>query len=415
MRTRSTALAVLLASALALPLPAALFVGDKAGAPPAAAASETELSTTATEHVSTKVEGLKRSLTRTRAQKAVDKVSVTPAWGRKVELQYRDPATRAWQTVRTWKTANKRTATVKISYGKNWKSHMKSTWRLRFPSARIHADGSQIQASSWTGTVRIMLSDAKLSCKAALVMDAKTGELIFDYNARKRRKVASMTKMMTALLLVENKSLKSKVKVSGQAARTPWGIGLRTGDTVTAKNLLYAMMLPSANDAATASGIAVSGSSKAFAKLMTRRAAELGCEDTVYKNAHGLDRKNAHSTALDQGRIARQIMTGKAYGAIRRAVRTKSKRFTSKRGLGYQLASTDKLLKAKGVYRSFGVKTGTTDDAGCCFAGAFRVGGRLVITVELGAKSDAKRWSSTRELVRIASYASKHDLPRYEL
>lgn len=427
----SRGVAAILAAALAAP--GALALAGCGSAQVGTSAGGTDIAGAGEATTPTKVTGVATKIARERTQRATDKVTVSPAWGRSVELQYLDPASGQWQTQATYQTQNAAKSTVTLDYGDGWKSHAASTWRVHVPAAQVPAGtaagsaagsgdagaaaggGTTETAAEYAKTVKVRLTDPNLVCKSAVVLDAASGQVIFDYKATARHKIASTTKMITAILLTENKSLDEQVKITKETAKTPWGVGLQRGDTVTVKDLLYSMMLPSANDAAVASGIAVAGSTKAFVQRMDQRAAELGATDTVYQNPNGLDKKGAHSTALDQAKIARYIMTDASTGDIRKAVGTWKKSFKSKKGIRYRLENTDKMLKEKGRYKALGVKTGTTDKAGCCFAGCFNVGGRQIVTVELGAQGDWDRWVATRELVDIASYAGKHNLPTYNL
>ena len=137
------------------------------------------------------------------------------------------------------------------------------------------------------------------------------------------------------------------------------------------------------------------GSEKTFAKMMNKKAKELECENTHFKNPHGLDAKDHYSTARDLAEIARYGMKNKTF---RKIVSTKSYQFrTKKKNRKYTVSSTDQLLgNTKGIC---GVKTGTTGDAGCCFVGAYKYNGKTYITVVLGAPYDYWRWEDTKQLI----------------
>lgn len=340
------------------------------------------------------------------------KVTVCPAYGRVVSLQRYNADAKKWVTVASAKTAETYTSTVKLKLDSNWKHRYKTSYRITTPavdgtgSSYCPADEPSAEELASRGAKRarsekITVAYSPVVASSAVVIDAETKAIVYEKYARKQRKVASITKLMTAILLTEKYSLAHKVTVTKEAAKTPWGIGLKKGEKMSVENLLYAMMLPSANDAATASGIAVSGSTAKFTKKMTERAATLGCANTVYSNAHGLDTKSNHSTAYDQALVGAYIMTSKSTAEIRKVANTKMRTVTSAAGRRYYLESTDKLLGKSGFV---GLKTGTTDDAGECFCGAFTADdGRLYISVVLGSKG-GKRFDDSLALAKLTSY-----------
>lgn len=341
------------------------------------------------------------------------KVTISPAYGRTVSLQRYDASAKKWVTVASAKTAETYTSTVKLKLDSNWKHRYKTSYRITTPAVDgtgssycRPADEPSAEELASRGAKRgrsekVTVAYSPVVASSAVVIDAETKAIVYEKYARKQRKVASITKLMTAILLTEKYSLAHKVTVTKEATKTPWGIGLKKGDKMSVENLLYAMMLPSANDAATASGIAVSGSTAKFTKKMTERAATLGCTDTVYSNAHGLDTKSNHSTAYDQALVGAYVMTSKSTAAIRKVAGTKTRTVTSAAGRRYYLESTDKLLGKSGFV---GLKTGTTDDAGECFCGAFTAdNGRLYISVVLGSKG-GKRFDDSQALAKLTSY-----------
>lgn len=340
------------------------------------------------------------------------KITVSPAYGRTLTVQRYDTSAKKWVKVSSKKTDASYKSTVAVKLGASWKNHYKSKFRV--VAAAVRGKGGTYSAAKKPTAEEFTARGAKRSvskkisvtynpvgASSAVVIDAKSKALVYEKNAFKERKIASITKLMTAILLTEKYSLSHKVSITSEAASTPWGIGLVQGDKMSVKNLLYAMMLPSANDAACASGIAVSGTTAKFVKKMTARARKLGCTNTVYKNAHGLDAKGNHSTAYDQALVGAHVMTSKNTSAIRNAARTKSRTISSAAGRSYHLATTDKLLGKNGFV---GLKTGTTDDAGECFCGAFTGSdGRLYVSVVLNSKS-GKRFDDTKALAKLTNY-----------
>ena len=340
------------------------------------------------------------------------KVTICPAYGRTAVLQRYDPDARKWVRAASAKTAASYTSAVKLKLDSAWKHRSKTSYRVLVAAVKGTGEAcdtaSEATAQEFAArgakraySKKITVSYSPVSASSAVVIDAKTKAVVYEKDARAQRKIASITKLMTATLLAERYPLAHKVPVTKEAAKTPWGIGLKKGDKMSVGDLLYAMMLPSANDAATASGIAVSGSITKFTKKMNERAAALGCTDTVYSNAHGLDTKSNHSTAYDQALVGSYVMTSKSTKAIRKAAATKTRTITSAAGRRYYLESTDKLLGKDGFV---GLKTGTTDDAGECFCGACTgADGRLYVSVVLGSRS-GKRFEDSQALAKLTNY-----------
>lgn len=216
----------------------------------------------------------------------------------------------------------------------------------------------------------------------ALVVSAD-GTVYFSRDAHAPVKIASITKVMTAIVALENAPLDTRVVVDAEAAGVgESSAGLIEGDSMDLETALYALMVPSGNDAAIAIAKAVgallpghdgSDPQAAFVAAMNAKAAELGCEDTLYTNPHGLDAgifaSDCHSTASDVGIVVSYAMKNDVFRNVVDSGDT-TVEITSTDGSPrfLSLVSTDELI---GVYEGIcGVKTGTTIDAGYCFAGA---------------------------------------------
>ena len=152
------------------------------------------------------------------------------------------------------------------------------------------------------------------SSKSAILIEASTGEILYEKNANERLKPASMTKMMTLLLTFEamergNLKLEDEVIVSMNAS----GMGgsqilLETGEKITVDNLIKGVTIASGNDAAVALAEKIGGTEEYFVEMMNKRASELGLKDTHFQNAHGIDADNHYSSAYDMGVIARELL-----------------------------------------------------------------------------------------------------------
>src|SRR5918996_2456920 len=152
-------------------------------------------------------------------------------------------------------------------------------------------------------------ADPNSSAAAALIMDAATGEVLYEKNAHIPLPMASTTKVMTALLGVERLRPHEVIRISAYAASmSPSKLYLRPGELVRADDLLQAILLKSANDASAALAEKISGSEKAFARAMTRRARELGAQNTHFENASGLPMDDHYSSVYDLALLLRYAM-----------------------------------------------------------------------------------------------------------
>ncbi|MFN0115215.1 MAG: D-alanyl-D-alanine carboxypeptidase family protein [Paracoccaceae bacterium] len=232
---------------------------------------------------------------------------------------------------------------------------------------------------------------------AALVMDARTGEVLYETNADTRLHPASLTKMMTlyvAFQAIERGeiSLDTMVKVSAHAAgQSPSKLGLRPGQRIALRYLIRAAAIKSANDAATAIGEAISGSEPAFARRMTRTAKALGMTRTTFKNANGLTATGHLSTARDMTVLGRHLFYDfpQYYGIFSRR--------TADAGVA-QVSSTNRrfLDSYKGAD---GIKTGYTVPAGFNLTASAERGKKRIIATILGGKSTVSRNAKMAELL----------------
>jgi D-alanyl-D-alanine carboxypeptidase len=210
--------------------------------------------------------------------------------------------------------------------------------------------------------------------RAALVFDMKTGRVLYKRNPARRMPMASLTKIMTALIVVEQTRPRDRARISRRAlGYSGSGVGvLPKGKKVPVEGLLAGLLLPSGNDAAIALAEHVSGSERRFVRTMNRRARKLGLRCTKFVSPHGLEPGN-RSCAADLAAMSRLAMDEPR---IARLVRRKqvATRFPIKGGRLY-VNSTNPLLRLR--YRgTIGLKTGSTDEAGHCFVGVVRRGRR---------------------------------------
>lgn len=209
--------------------------------------------------------------------------------------------------------------------------------------------------------------------------------LVYDKNANRRHPMASTTKIMTALVALENSRPEEEVIVAAEAAGIEGSsIYLQAGEVQTMENLLYALLLESANDAAAAIAIHVAGSIDGFAALMNTRAQTLGLRDTHFTNPHGLAAPQHYTTAYDLARITAAAMENEAFFRI---VSTKNKMICAADGSKPRsLSNHNKLLRS--YDDCVGVKTGFTKISGRCLVSAAERDGMLLIAVTLDAPDD---------------------------
>ena len=250
-----------------------------------------------------------------------------------------------------------------------------------------------------------------LPAKAYLLMDATTGKVIYERNAHSHLEMASTTKIMTAILALERGNL-SDIITAGQKPYDTGGstIYLEIGEQQTLENLLYALMLESANDAAVAIAEGLAGSEERFVEWMNAKAQAIGAKDTHFANSHGLHDPSHYTTAYDLALIARYAMQNPKFREI---VATEEKTMPGfKNNPPRQLHSHDQLL---GYYEGAnGVKNGYTEEAGLTNVASARRGDTELIAVVLGAQN--LLWTSCMTLldygfdhVRTAVVAHKGD------
>ncbi len=241
-------------------------------------------------------------------------------------------------------------------------------------------------------------ADFDVPCAAAILVDEDSGTVLYEKNADARRPIASITKVMTLLLTFEaleagKISLDDFVPVSEHAYHMGGSqIWLEPGEEMTLNDMLKAICISSANDAAVAVAEYIGGSESAFAEMMNARAAELGMTNTHFVNACGLDEPEHLSTARDVAAMSREMLLHhtevRDYCSIW---------MDTLRGGATQLVNTNKLLKSySGIT---GLKTGTTGKAGVCISASAERDGLRLIAVVLGAASGKERFQAASTLL----------------
>jgi D-alanyl-D-alanine carboxypeptidase (penicillin-binding protein 5/6) len=243
------------------------------------------------------------------------------------------------------------------------------------------------------------VSAEEIKSRAAVVMDATTGRVLYAKNPGLRLMPASTTKLMTALVVLERAHLDDVVTVSRNAAYTPpIKIGLRKGDKVTIETLLNAALIKSANDAAVVLAEAVAGSEDGFAELMNRKALALGLNDTRYINSNGLPGSGQYITAYDLAEIMRSAIR---YPLLREILGTRVAEVSTEGGKTMFVKNTNRLLWADDEF--MGGKTGYTREARHCFVGAGERQSETIIVALLGTPSRDLLWAETEALMALGS------------
>jgi len=234
-----------------------------------------------------------------------------------------------------------------------------------------------------------------IKSRAALTIDASTGEPLFSKNSNRRLPPASTTKLITAIVAIENESLSKVVTISRKASHAaPTKAGFKEGDQVTIEGLLYAALLVSANDAAVALGEAIAGSEQRFVPLMNEKALSIGAQDTKFINATGLPGNGQYTTALDLSKILSYALR---FPKLREIIGTPEAIITTEGGKTFYLRSTDRLLRSD--KKIIGGKTGYTQKAGHCFVCAAQGETRTILVAILGSPSRKNLWKETEKLI----------------
>ena len=338
---------------------------------------------------------------------------IEPAGGREVQLQRYNSADETWSTVMTATADHQDTEAVKetaahvsFSVPAEERAKTNSVWRIYVPA-------TEDAAEAYSENIRVTtqnLESLELSARTACIyrIDGEgTGSLIFSKDADMQHAQASTTKLMTAILLLENGLIDSSATISKHAARTPYASGrLKAGDVYSCRDLLYAMLVPSSNDAATAVAERVGGNEAAFVSMMNARAEKMGLTNTHFRNPHGLDADGHYTTAYELAKLTAYAYT---FPEIRDCWATRYKTIKSlKRGRRWTFWSTNAIF---GYISNFlGGKTGTEGNARCCFTGVYTYGGSTYVTVVLGSGYGFSRWSDTKKLHR---YIQDHAAASY--
>ena len=249
-------------------------------------------------------------------------------------------------------------------------------------------------------------NDLSVDAKASLIIEENSGKVIHEENSNIQNYPASVTKILTAILTLENCELTDTVTVSKTAiSNIPSGYviaPLFVGEQMSVEDLLYALMLKSANDAAYVLAEHVGGSVEGFSEMMNKKAEELGCKNSHFVNPNGIHNSDHYTTAYDMYLIAKYAMKNEKFVKI---VSTYQ----------HTLSATNKYSKNDRIMKNTnnfvnpssryydenvkGIKTGTTLQAGNCLITSISKNGFDVITVILGARTSESKFSETKRMM----------------
>ena len=243
-------------------------------------------------------------------------------------------------------------------------------------------------------------NEPKLNVRNAIVYERKSSRVIFGKQENKRVAMASTTKIMTAIIVIENANLDDEVVVSSKAGEIGGSrLGLKKGDRISVRNLLYGLMLCSGNDAAIALAEKVGGSIKEFADKMNKKAEELKLQNTHFVTPHGLDDPEHYTTAYELAVLTNYAMNNEIFSKI-----VATKNYTvSINGYSKNIKNTNELLGYLDGVK--GVKTGFTNNAGRCLVTCVKRGDFEIITVVLGADTKKIR---TEDSIKLIEYTYKN-------
>ena len=249
-------------------------------------------------------------------------------------------------------------------------------------------------------TIRVFaeIEPPKVEALGAILMEAESGRVLWERNSDNPMAMASTTKIMTAIIALELGNLDDIVTASARAARSPEvNMDLQEGEELKLRDLLYALMLMSYNDAAVAIAEHISGDVESFCAIMTDKARELGAMNTIFETPSGLDQGDHHSTAYDMALITRYALLNEEFVRIINVPHVTVQ--SNKRSIN--LRNKNRLLNE--YSGAIGVKTGFTGKAGQCFVGSAERDGMKLISVVFasgwGAAGREQKWVDTKRIL----------------
>ena len=262
------------------------------------------------------------------------------------------------------------------------------------------------------------MAELSLYAGASVAIDADDGHILYGENEFQQMAMASTTKILTAIIALENTDGNEIVTISKNAAGSPKvKLGVKEGEQYYLKDLLLSMMLGSHNDSSVAIAEHIAGSTEEFSKLMNQKAMEIGATDSFFVTPNGLDAENHYSTAYDMALIGSYAIQNEDFVEL---VNTSSHSFSEINGKSYHSVSNiNSYLTIDDT--AIGIKTGFTGKAGYCFVGANRYEDKIVVSCVLACgwpPNKTYKWSDMKTLMNAVreNYSNKAvDFPEYTL
>ncbi len=271
-----------------------------------------------------------------------------------------------------------------------------------------------ISLSIFISSVPVLGEPLTPEVKSAILMEASTGTVLYEQNPDEHLPIASVTKIMTMLLIMEridSGALKFEDMVTVSENAMSYGgstMFLEAGETLSVHDMMKGIAVASANDGCVAMAEHIAGSEAAFVELMNKRAQELGMKNTVFLNTNGLDAEGQYSSARDVAIMSRELIKHEK-------VFEYTKIWTdSLRDGKFELANTNRLVRF--YSGATGLKTGSTSQAGCCLSATAERDGMSLIAVVLGAPNTKSRFSSATTLLNhgFSGYSVKKQVEKGE-
>lgn len=267
---------------------------------------------------------------------------------------------------------------------------------------------SAVAPTDYNRSTPEVLDSGHLYGTNCILINADTGDVLFEKKADERRYPASTTKIMTCILALESDLMGRQITIPA-GIEIPSGsskMGISAGETMLFDDLLYGMMLASGNDASVAVAMLVSGSESAFVREMNEKAQSLGMTGTHYENSHGYQRANHYTTARDLATLTAYALQNQEFREI---VACKERTIVTSLYPEGKVYTTkyDLLLEDKQLYYApcIGVKTGYTNSAGRCFVGAAEQNGITLVSVSLNTSKDDTTYSQVfTDTIRLFNY-----------
>jgi len=273
----------------------------------------------------------------------------------------------------------------------------------------VYADEIDANTENNTSFENTINDDLKIEAKSAIIVERNTGKIILEKDAYEQNYPASVTKILTAILTIENCNLDDIATVSKSAiSHIPSGYviaPLYVGEQITIRDLLYALMLKSANDSAYVLAEHVGGSVEGFSEMMNNKAKELGCKNTHFVNPNGIHNSNHYTTAYDMYLISDYAMKNETFAKIVSTFQYTLSATNKNPSKNRVMKNTNSFINPSSSYYNKsvkGIKTGTTMQAGNCLITEAEENGLDFITVVLGAKTSDSKFSETKKMIKYA-------------